>query len=321
MRYQHIQRANLNLLVSFQVLMEERSITRAARRMFLSQPAMSRVVDRLQELLKDELFVRTAKGYEPTDRALNAYAELEAVFPKIEAVLQGSQFDPAKTRAVFKIDANDSSAIVLIPRLMKLVMRDAPEICIEVQPRTGFSRRETNDADLVLANHLELALWTGRGVEALSSEILLEDELVCLMRAGHPLSNGNLTLKRYLKAQHVAISPGSDSLRIGLSFSGEPQRLIAHVLNPLGKHRDVRLSLPYGLAIGRIVEKTDLIATIVQRIAAHLRNSKTLIVPPPAELKASLNYIQVWHPRNDSNPTHEWLRTIMRNVAAEASQS
>src|ERR1700720_1134226 len=99
MRFTNIEKADLNLLLGFQALIEERSITRAARRMFLSQPAMSRVVDRLQELLKDELFVRTAKGYEPTDRALNAYAELEAVFPKIEAVLQGSQFDPAKTRA------------------------------------------------------------------------------------------------------------------------------------------------------------------------------------------------------------------------------
>jgi len=321
MRYVNIRNADLNLLVSFQVLMEERSVTRAARRMFLSQPAMSRVIDRLQELFKDELLVRAFKGYEPTHRALEIYAELEQVFPKIEELLQRKRFDPAEVKDVFRIDAADSITLLFISKLMEVVARDAPGIRIELRVRTGFGRLETNDSDMVLATDREIALWVGKGLQTLNSEPLLQDKLACLVRSDHPLASGRLTLARYLKAQHIAISSVEDTQRTAFSFIGEPQRSVASMLDPLGKKRDVRMSLPFGLPVGRIVENTDLVATISCRVAEELITSKTRIIPTPTELQVPLIHSQIWHPRNNSNALHKWLRSVMREVAARVAQS
>src|SRR5262245_43680324 len=95
MRFPHIEKSDLNLLIAFQALVEERSITRAAQRIFLSQPAMSRVLDRLQAMFGDELLVRTPIGYEPTHRALEIHANLEKLLPGIEGLLQGNKFNAA----------------------------------------------------------------------------------------------------------------------------------------------------------------------------------------------------------------------------------
>src|SRR5579862_9888735 len=111
MRYINISRADLNLLVSFQVLMEERSVTAAAHRMFLSQPAMSRVLDRLRHLFKDPLLIRTGRGYGATRRALHIYAELEKVLPGIEAVIGGDKFDPAQSTDHFRVAMTDNVAL------------------------------------------------------------------------------------------------------------------------------------------------------------------------------------------------------------------
>src|SRR5580658_6349584 len=110
MRYQHIVRSNLNLLASFQALIEERSITKAATRMFLSQPAMSRVLDKLQEMFEDRLLVRTRRGFEPTRRALEIYDQLERVLPAIEELLRGRKFDPNEAKDYFRVAVTDHVA-------------------------------------------------------------------------------------------------------------------------------------------------------------------------------------------------------------------
>src|SRR5207244_13002307 len=106
---------DLNLLVSFQALIEERSITRAGRRLSLTQPAMSRVFDRLQQMFGDELLVRTASGYEPTHRALDVYGELKQVLPRIENLLYKGEFKPSEASSVFRIAATDYAALVVLP--------------------------------------------------------------------------------------------------------------------------------------------------------------------------------------------------------------
>src|SRR5579864_7949984 len=108
MRYINISRADLNLLVSFQVLMEERSVTAAANRMFLSQPAMSRVLERLRELFKDPLMIRTRRGYEVTRRAVDIHQELERVLPNLELILTQGRFDAAESADYFRIAMTDN---------------------------------------------------------------------------------------------------------------------------------------------------------------------------------------------------------------------
>ena len=318
MRYTHIRNADLNLLVSFQALIEERSISRAALRVFRTPSAMSRVVDRLQDMFKEQLFTRTGNGFQPTSRALRAYAELEQVLPRIETLLQGPQFNPAEITDVFRIEASDSTTAMFLPGLAKVVARDAPGIQIEVVPRSGgFGGLETNDVDLVIGHNVEQHLWIGKGVQLLRSESLCREKLVCFLRVSHPLTKGRVTLKRYLEAKHLAIWPAGDARRVAIPLRGECQRLVASALEPLGKRRDVRVRTPYGTVVARIVENTDLVATILSRIAKRLRTSKTRIIPAPAELRVAHTYKQFWHPRNDFSAVHTWLRGAMRTVAAQ----
>ena len=132
MRYPHIVRSNLNLLASLQALVEERSVTKAADRMFISQPAMSRALDNLQNLFNDELLVRTRNGLEPTRLALDTYERLERILPAIEEVLRRGDFDPATATDYFRIGMTDHVALALLPTLMNAIIREAPRVRIEV---------------------------------------------------------------------------------------------------------------------------------------------------------------------------------------------
>lgn len=320
MRYTHIRSADLNLLAAFQILMEERTVTGAARRMFLSQPAMSRVVDRLQEIFQDELLVRTPNGYEPTHRALTAYAELEEILPRVDALLRGTEFDPSEETEVFRLSASDFGAGVIVPRLMTLLASQAPKITIEVVPgHTRFERLHRNEIDLILTDDAELAEWTTKASQLLRKEVLSDCQLVCLVRVGHPAIKRPLTLYRYLKEQHLELGWGERLAPGGLSFVGEQQTLVARALNPLGKRRDVRVRIPYPLAAGVILEGTDLIATLPSIVAIRLAaRTKTVVIPAPAELrKHHFTFNQIWHPRNEANPLHRWLRGLIRQIAAE----
>src|SRR5229473_1482406 len=125
---------DLNLLVGLQALIEERSITRAGSRLSLTQPAMSRVFDRLQQMFGDVLLVRTKRGYEPTHRALEIYAELKQLIPKIENLLQRDEFKPDEATGVFRIAATDYAALVVLPGLTKALVKTAPNLRVEVSP-------------------------------------------------------------------------------------------------------------------------------------------------------------------------------------------
>jgi DNA-binding transcriptional LysR family regulator len=318
MRYTHIRNADLNLLVAFQALMEERSITAAARRMFLSQPAMSRVVDRLQYIFEDELLVRTRNGYEPTRRALTAYAELEQVLPRLDALLRGTEFDPFEETEVFRLSASDYGTAVIVPGLMTVLAKQAPKIKVEVVPgHTKFERLERNEIDLILADDVELSQWTSRASQTLRDELLTHGEIVCLVRVGHPATKRPLTLRRYLKEQHVEVGWGQELAPGSLSFVGEHQTIVARALGPLGKRRDVRVRVPYPLSVGVILENTDLIATLPSIVAERLTaRTKTAAIPAPVELrKHPFTFNQIWHPRNDANPMHRWLRGVIREIA------
>jgi DNA-binding transcriptional LysR family regulator len=300
MRYINISRADLNLLVSFQVLMEERSVTAAANRMFLSQPAMSRVLDRLRHLFQDPLLLRTGRGYSATRRAMHIYNELEKLLPGIESVIGGDKFDPAKSTDHFRIAMTDNVALSLLPKVMDRVMRLSHSISVEVSAwkEDAFQKLTTNAIDLVI--------WINSAPYPLKSETIYHDEFVCLVRKSHPVGNHHITVNKYLSMQHVAVSLG-----------GLRQGRLDDALNKLGYNRNARLSVPFFGALASVVERTDLIATIPGRLAKDItRHSKTKIVRFPIRLP-KIAYIQVWHPRNDQNVAHQWLREIVRQCVGE----
>jgi DNA-binding transcriptional LysR family regulator len=288
-----VRKVDLGLLTTLQALIEERSITRAAERMHLSQPAMSRAFDRLQELFNDELLVRTRQGYEPTLRALHLYAEIERLLPSLEGLLRGDDFDPATATDTFRIAATDYATSVVFPSFMARLKTHAPHVAIEVFPftETVFRRLETNA--------LDLALWVNNAPNELRSQVLFHDRFMCLVRTGHPIGKDKLTLERYLSYPHASVT-----------LAEGRQGIIDEVLDEKGLQRRVQLKIPYFASAAWTIEHSDMVLTVPKRLASRLAKiARVRLIAPPIEL-VEFRYIQVWHPRMDSDLAHQWLRRM-----------
>jgi DNA-binding transcriptional LysR family regulator len=262
-------------------------------------------------MFSDELLVRTTDGYEPTHRALEIYQELQELMPKIAALFQKNNFNPGEATGVFRIESTDWGATVLVPGLIAVLAKRAPNIEVDVVPRRGgFDRLATYEIDLVLTPEIDPATFNAEG-SAFRAAPLVQDRWVCILRKNHPLVKGHLTMKRYLSARHVSLEPMPSARQ---EPSHEPQRSSLERLLHLSGPRNVQARIPYVVSLGPIVEHTDLIATAPLRLARRLRTPKTAIVPSPKEVPPLL-YCQIWHVRNDSVPLHRWLREILQNVA------
>lgn len=298
MQHTHIPRIDVRLLTVLQALVEERSITRAAERMFLSQPAMSRALDRLQEMFDDELLVRTKQGFEPTHRALSIYAELAYLLPRFNAMLRGTAFDPAVSTDVFRIAATDYAASVLFPQVLTQLGKLAPKMTIEIFPWQDSAFRQLE------SNALDLVIWANTAPAELRSQELFQDHFMCLVRKGHPIGNQPLTLERYLSFAHVMVTLGH-----------QRQGLVDRAFEEMGLSRRVQLKTPYFTSAAWMIENSDLIVTLPGRLARRLvRISKTRLVRPQIDF-LTFRYLQVWHPRMDGYPAHRWLRDVFEKVA------
>ena len=296
MRYAYLRQFDLNLLLSFQTLIEERSVSRAARRMHLSPSAMSRVFKRLREMFKDDLLVRTSEGYKVTDRALRAYYEIELLLPKLEGAVRAREFDPATAEDSFRIAMPDSIATIKLRALMKKFAQTAPSVRFQLSILDDEVHRKLE------ANTIDLAIFINNAPPPIRTQVLYEDEFVCMLRHGNPLGKPRLTLERYLNAKHLVIF-----------HTGILVKSIEDTLKGLMYRREIRLTVPYSSTVGAIVEGTDMIATVAKSLAVHLaKTSKFRIVPTPVKFP-QFAYTQIWHPRYDSDPAHKWLRDSVRS--------
>ena len=188
----HIRTSDLNLLPALVVLLEERSISRAAERHHLSQPAMSRVLQRLRDMFRDELLVRTSRGYQLTERALELQKELPALLEGIDRQLGGRTFNPSVAEDLFRMCCSDFVSDLLMPGLMKLMSRLAPRCGLEV---VSWHEEAFEDA---ARGKTDVVLWANRAPPPLQSEQIVGTELVCIFSNRHPLAGKRMTLERYL---------------------------------------------------------------------------------------------------------------------------
>jgi DNA-binding transcriptional LysR family regulator len=295
MQFPRIQKSDLNLLLSFKTLIEQRNITHAGQQLGLTQTAMSRHFDRLQDMLGDDILVRRSNNYIPTRRALDVYSQLSCLFPKIEGLLRGSEFNPAEATDSFRIAATDYTALLIIPKLFNAISRMAPGIKLRV------SVLEPDVVARLESNAIDLALKMGEAPSTLQSELIYEDSVVCLVRKGHPIDNRPLTLKRYVEMEHVRIWPWPTH-----------STSVDRALERAGYHRNVRVVVPYFSAVLPLLEGSDMVATAPRAIAKKLPgNQRFRILRLPIEPN-HITVFQVWHPRSDSDPAHMWLREFVK---------
>ena len=287
---------DLNLLVAFDALMSERSVTKAGRRIGRTQPAMSAALARLRSLLDDELFVRSQSGLQPTPRAIDLSLPLGRALQDIQRTLGfAQQFDPKLSPITFNIGLSEHPAFKLLPQIANCLREYAPTVTLHVQ--TFIAREEAltmldaGEADVVVGVPPRSA--PGR----ILTKPLFNEEFVCIMRKGHPAAATELTLNTYLGLDHVLVSPEGD--RFGH---------VDTALAEQGLRRRLAVTLPQMYAAPRLVSQTDMIATLMEGVIDASGCRQLLqVLPPPIEV-ASVPFVMCWHRRNDAHPAQRWLR-------------
>jgi DNA-binding transcriptional LysR family regulator len=300
MRLKQLRDVDLNLLVTFAVVAEERSITAAAERLLLSQPAVSRALSRARTTFGDELLVRGPGGLEPTPHGRKLLAELEQILPRLDAIVGHAAFDPQNEAATFRISGPDNACTALLPGLLRQQIGQQLLTRIDVQPwqESALDQLEHGQLDVVLL------IEDGLLPPHLQAEPLYREDWICIVDRSHPVAEA-FTLESYVAQEHIAVStlPGVQSL---------PEKQLA----ALGHRRRNAIRLPYFGAALACLPGTGLVLTATTSVRALAGDSLLLrLVAPPPEL-TGFHFRMVWHPRLTHDARHEWLRASLRAAAA-----
>jgi DNA-binding transcriptional LysR family regulator len=289
---------DLNLLIVFDAVMQERSVTRAGSRIGLSQPAMSHALNRLRYMLKDELFVRTPGGMMPTPRAELLAQPLRNALNEMQLALEPVAFDPAASERRFHLAINNYAAVVLAPSLVIAALAAAPNVRLDLRPSGTLDIVEKLDR-----GDLDLALVGSEAAgERFSVQPLLDDRFALVMRRGHPSSRHNLSPAEFAALAHLEISSAH-----------EDTSFIDPWLADLGLTRRIALRAPY-LSAAPILLQSDLVATLSRRIARELARDHPLEICEPPYKSPDVRTVMLWHRRFDSQPAHRWLRDLILTV-------
>jgi DNA-binding transcriptional LysR family regulator len=306
----NLRSIDLNLLIILDALIELRSVRRAADRVGLSQSATSHALDRLRKLLDDELLVRTHSGMEPTTRALSLAGPVRLALQDIQRALAPDRFEPSKAEIGLTIAVETYETIVLVPRLVDEIRREAPGVALTV--KSGSTEDILAGID---QSRVDLAIGLFAGLpERFMTCRLLSDGHACTMRADHPLASGPLTLDRFLDAHHLMVS-----------MSGGMTDVIDAALAERGLTRRITMRLPNGLAAVLALARSDMVATVTYGVARVFAATAPLaMVDFPLSIPAT-TFRLVWNRRFHDSAAHMWLRrklvAIGKAVEAERDAS
>jgi DNA-binding transcriptional LysR family regulator len=289
---------DLNLLIVFDAVMQERSVTRAGGRIGLSQPAMSHALNRLRYMLKDELFVRTPEGMVPTPRAELLAQPLRSALSEMQLALEPATFDPALSDRSFALAVNNYAAVVIVPPLVAAVAAAAPAVRLDLRPSGTLDILDRLDRGVL---DLTLGSVDSPG-ERFATEPLLEDPFVMVMRRGHPASRRKLSAAAFAALAHLEISSSQEDIGF-----------IDHWLAERGFSRRIALRAPY-LSAAAVLAQSDLVATLSHRIAQEFVRNHPLQLREAPYPSPRVQTAMTWHRRLDRHPAHRWLRDVILSV-------
>ena len=306
---------DLNLLRVFDEVMAERSLTRAARNLSLTQPAVSNALRRLRDTLGDELVKRSGQGMVPTPRALALWPTVREALRQLQESLAPSAFEPAHASSTFVLAMADATAAELVPGLIDILEHEAPGVAMRVVPLTTRDPRRLLDeqaADLAVGHFppvlAELTARAQSGEAVAFSHLRLYDgEYVCVMRAGHPLASGPLTLNRFCAARHMLVS-----------FSGRQFGFIDESLASLGRKRQVVLTVNQFFTAGRVVANSNLLTVLPRHFVRVTGIAEQLVLRPLPFDVAPVHVDALWHRRSEQQSAHVWLREAVVRAAKKA---
>ncbi len=291
---------NLNLLVVFDALMVERNVGRAGLLLGLSQPAVSHALAQLRVELDDPLFVRTASGVAPTERAFALLAPIKTALALIGDAVAPIRFDPSSAQDTFTLSATDFVEFVMLPKLLAHLEKVAPNVRLQLRPWPHH-----RVPPFLQAGEVDVALGFFEGAPVGHQKAkLFEDSFVCTARVGHPLIKKRLSLSGYLKLKHVIVT-------------ADPQArgVVDDVLATRGLVRDIGLRLSHFLMVPAVVAATDLVAALSYRVAEPMAATLPLqLLPIPFAVPGG-TVSMVWHDRSAKAPAQMWLREQIKYVA------
>ena len=288
---------DLNQLVLFQQLMVERRVSKVAENLGLTQPAVSNTLAKLRRQFGDDLFVRTPAGMVPTPFAEQLAEPIGYALGMIHSGLnQHSRFDPASVQRSVTIGMTDIGEIVFLPALVERLRLQAPGVSLSTVRTTATRLR-----DDMASGQVDLAIGPLPQLKAgFFQRRLFRQRYVCLFRKGHALARKRLTLADFKAAEHlVIVSAGTGH--------GQVDELIRRA----GVERSVRLTIPHFVSVGHLLRRTDMVATVTERLAQSLVEPFELSYRPhPVDLpEIAINVF--WHAKVHRSPAHQWLRGVV----------
>ena len=298
MRLEKLRQVDLNLLITFAAIAEEKSITAAASRLLLSQPAVSRALQRARAMFQDDLLVRSPQGFELTLRGRKILEELESLLPAMETLVAPSLFDPMREKSYFRISGPDNACTVVLPQLCRQYANGRYQVQFEFLPwQSGITELvEHGQVDLVL--HIDDGLLPSH----FQSERLYREDWICAVARTSRFGD-RLSLKQYLAANHIVVG----------TYAGV-QTIPDKQMAALGATRSSSVRVPnFGVAL-QCLPGTELVLTLTSGMTSAVRGNRELrLVKAPRELHP-FHFLMAWHSRLNTDPRHVWLREAMRST-------
>ena len=288
---------DLNLLLVFDHLLKEKSVSKVAEVLGVTQPAISRSLKRLREQLGDELFYRTPNGMVPTAYAQHLAGPIADALDAIGNAFSNSfSFDPATSQRYFTLRMSDIGEIYILPRLMRILAEEAPGVSVTIVRGNGDALRAGMEAGTI-----DLAIGLIDGLEAgFFRRQIFRQGYVCVFRPGHPLAGRDMSLEDFLGAQHAVVSA-----------VGTGHARIDELIEKQGIRRKVKLRVPNYASLERLLQGTDLIATVPEALVQpNIHPFALAYSRHPVDLP-KLSIDAFWHARAHRDPANQWLRNVI----------
>lgn len=306
MRY---SRFDLSLLNALDALLQERNVTRAAERLFVTQPSMSGTLQRLRDYFQDPLLVRSGRDMELTPRGISLIEPVRELVLQTKISLDSHmKFDPVTAKRTFRLTMSDYVSVVFAHTVLRRIKNEAPNIRLHIQPLTRdcFTDMAAGQADLCITTDNFRLFQTKDVTELLHSEPLFSDTFVCVVADDHPTITDELTLEQYLELPHILTR-----------FSENISTIEEHMLKGMDHDVIVGATAPGFVAPLFMLPGTELIATVQKKLAAKIAPSLPVkVFDPPIDIPV-LNETLAWHSRSNLDPAHIWLRGFLKQAVKD----
>jgi DNA-binding transcriptional LysR family regulator len=321
-----IRRVDLNLFRVFDAVMQQRSVSRAAKALSVTPSAISHALSRLREAIDDELFVPGVSGMRPTPRAVELASDIRKGLQNLHSALMTKPFVPGRAIRTFRVAASDYVSMLVLPRLVKRLAEIAPNIDVRIFPLSRLDAVRHLESDRLDA----LIGWFGSLPDALQRSSLYKEEEAMVVRPGHPLTKAKITKRRLFEFPHVVVEmTGTEEHEKDgfLNDEGVSRRVwIERALLEL-QDKNVNITgraavcVPYFAAVAPMLQMTDMVATLPRRLALCLAERDSIVLLKLPFKSITVEVEVVWHQRATRDPGFRWIREVLASSVAEFAAS